>query len=293
MGCGRNWPTCNGEWLPTVWNRAVVIEYTHRLSVLSASILLVLLAVVALKKYGKQNEVRLYVAISLGGVVLEGALGALSVLFVNPPVVMAAHLGIALFSFVGVFLLTVTIREQDTQRGSNGQPRIMRPDPLDPHIVRWSRFMPVYAYAAIYLGAYVANTGTGAFFKGWLIPQEHGAAYLNALLLDSMHRLAALGFLLAAIRIVYLTSRFRRTYPTLYQGAWGILAFVLSQAVSGILLVETHLSSIAFLLHVTNATFLFTAVCYFARRTEHVQRADAPLRKRKLMHTNGRLHFIS
>lgn len=275
LGCGRDWPTCNGQLIPSVWDRAVVIEYTHRLSVLAAAILVVLLTVVSLRKYGRIAEIRLYVILLLGTIVVEGALGAISVLFVNPPAVMAAHMGISLLSFASVFLLTVAIPEQERLRDSGGLYRSMRSDPLDRRIVNWSLIMPIYAYAAIYLGAYVAYTGAGVMFSGWLIPMERGEGYGQALLLDSLHRLVALVFLLAAIRILFLTHRVRRNEPFLYRGAWWMLVFVLLQMASGIYLVETHVSQTAFMLHVTNASFLFVAVFYFAMRARHAQRSNA------------------
>ena len=47
MGCGPDWPTCNGEWLPPLDNPATIIEYAHRLSATALGFLVVIAAALA------------------------------------------------------------------------------------------------------------------------------------------------------------------------------------------------------------------------------------------------------
>ena len=47
MGCGPDWPTCNGEWFPPLDNPATIIEYAHRMSATALGILVVGAAVLA------------------------------------------------------------------------------------------------------------------------------------------------------------------------------------------------------------------------------------------------------
>ncbi|MCL6548620.1 MAG: COX15/CtaA family protein [Alicyclobacillus sp.] len=277
MGCGPDWPLCNGMLIPDRWNEAVVIEYTHRVSVMAAGIMLLILAAWAVVRHGRWREVRWLVGLSLGGVFAESALGALTVMFVNPPALLAAHLGVALWSFVGVFLLTVVIRQLDAdpalQRGRqrqkaapDGGPTLsglaLRGRRPQAHIERWAWFAVAYAYAAMYLGAYVASTGDGGMFQGWPFPTESWQAAGWALVIDILHRTVALGFVVLLVLLVRKARRQRCVRPDLYLGSLWALGLVLAQAASGGLLVASHLAVWAFVLHVTVVSFLFVSLCY-------------------------------
>jgi len=262
MGCGRNWPLCNGEMIPSAWNMGTFIEFTHRISVLVGGLLLIVSAIATWRKHGQDRSVRLLVALSLFGVLLEGALGALAVLFVNPPVVMAGHMGIALISFASVFLVTVIVRQKE-------RPRVLPVVTKDVMAQReWRAFSRCvwwsipYAYAAIYVGAYVASTGYGSSFQGWPLPIETYAQVGPAFFVDILHRLVAFGYLLFMVQLVWLAYRFRSTRPQLFGTSCVALALVCLQAVSGGLLIATHLSVYAFLFHVTNVSVLFAVQCY-------------------------------
>ena len=47
MGCGPDWPTCNGEWFPPLDDPATLIEYSHRLSATALGFLVMAAAVLA------------------------------------------------------------------------------------------------------------------------------------------------------------------------------------------------------------------------------------------------------
>lgn len=269
LGCGHDWPLCNGQVIPSRWDMATFIEYTHRISVLAGGVLLIWLAVVAWKKYKKVSHVRTLISLSLAGVLAEGVLGALSVIFLNPPAVMAAHLGIALISFVAVVLLSDLIRKWDrreTVRVILGGNRSLQKDTLrirhERNFARLAWWSIPYGYLAIYVGAYVASSGDGAFFQGWPIPTEVYAVVGNAFWIDILHRTIALGYLIWMGYLVWASYRLRRISPLYFAVSCVAFVFVCLQALTGYFLIETHLSTIAFLLHVTNVTLLFTTQCY-------------------------------
>lgn len=262
MGCGRDWPLCNGQVIPSAWNTATFIEYTHRISVLVGGLLLLISAIVTWWKYGYNRKVRWLILLSLIGVFLEGALGALAVLSVTPPLVMAGHMGIALISFVAVFLLTCVIRQSEQTRDmalttssslTSSELRSFS------RVVWWS--IP-YAFAAIYVGAYVASTGDSGSFRGWPFPTETYAQVGTALWIDILHRLVALGYLLFMVRVAWVAYRIRSVRPRLFKTSCTALALVCLQAVSGGLLIMTNLNMYAFLFHVTNVSILFAIQCY-------------------------------
>jgi heme A synthase len=108
MGCGDDWPRCNGQWIPE-FTLETLIEYTHRL--LAAGIGLVVLAVFAYgllhrRKPGFSGPGGVLRPLALGAVllVLQIALGAITVRLELPTEVTVAHFVTAL-----LFMATLVI----------------------------------------------------------------------------------------------------------------------------------------------------------------------------------------
>ncbi|MCL6631729.1 MAG: COX15/CtaA family protein [Alicyclobacillus herbarius] len=274
LGCGRQWPLCNGQVVPTHWSLQVWIEYTHRLSVLLDMVFFVLLAG-ALLRYGRKNRtLMLCLGLLAAGVVLESVLGALAVLFSNPPAIMAAHVSIALLSFVGTFLLVLFLRPRQMP---SGQAAVSWINPTQAarklaRVRHSATVAAVYVYLAMYVGAYAASTGWGSEFRGWPLPLESPAQVGAAFWLDVLHRLVALGMVGLILYLVYLTRQLNQWRRELYTASRWMLALVLLQALSGGLLIATHIAPWAFIIHVTVVSFLLAVACYLAlqvRRNPH------------------------
>lgn len=108
MGCGRGYPLCNGSLLPTFSDYHSVIEYTHRVVVGLASILLFVVSAVAWYRY-KSRKIKFLVLFAILGILGESTLGALTVMISLSPMLLAAHLGIALISFSALVNITYVI----------------------------------------------------------------------------------------------------------------------------------------------------------------------------------------
>jgi cytochrome c oxidase assembly protein subunit 15 len=80
-GCGRHWPTCQGEVVPRSPTLETVIEFTHRSTSGLALILVVALALLARRALPGGHPARRAAAASLGLVIVEALLGAALVLF--------------------------------------------------------------------------------------------------------------------------------------------------------------------------------------------------------------------
>ena len=80
-GCGANWPTCGGKFLPGQMSVPTAIEYTHRVMTGVDTVLVVALVVWAFLAYPKRNSVRRYAVWSLIFLLIEALLGAGLVLF--------------------------------------------------------------------------------------------------------------------------------------------------------------------------------------------------------------------
>jgi heme a synthase len=256
-GCGKYWPLCNGSLIPHTWNYHTWIEYGHRVIVLSAAALLIITAISAWRKYGSHRRIRITIGFAALGVIIESFLGALSVFWVNPPALMATHMGVALISFGSMIVLTVLIH--DLERPAS----IKRVD-ANKSLARLIWFTFVYLFLAIYFGAYVSSTGAGAAFRGFPVPTETYAMAHQFLLIDIAHRTIGLGLLVLVIALAVLSHRTKLQRRELYIGSVWSVVLVCLQALSGALLVYTHLSLSAVMFHVSIVSLLFGLLCFLS-----------------------------
>jgi heme A synthase len=95
MGCGDHWPLCNGSLLPPL-DLPTMIEYGHRLAAAAVSVLVVALAAYAwwLRRDGVPGANASYLAVVL--LVIQIALGAITVKLELPAWTIILHLGTAM-----------------------------------------------------------------------------------------------------------------------------------------------------------------------------------------------------
>ncbi|CAB1129134.1 Heme A synthase, cytochrome oxidase biogenesis protein Cox15-CtaA [Candidatus Hydrogenisulfobacillus filiaventi] len=262
FGCGNDWPLCNGAVIPSLGNIHVLIEFLHRAVVSVGAGLATLYAVWALVRYRVWLEVRWFAGLALAAILAQATLGALAVLFVNPPWVLALHFGISVLALTGILLLTVFLQQQAARSA-------FRQRPPSPGVRRGIRALLLYTFGAIYLGAYVASRGAAVACLTW--PLCNGrlwpAAWTQRLALVEAHRLVAVSLAVWIAWLVVRTARERAQRPDLYRAAWLALVLVLTQAASGAYLVLSHLSVSAFMLHVSNMQGLFGTLAYLAYET--------------------------
>lgn len=101
MGCGDDWPVCNGEWIPPIIGRELVIELSHRLGALVLTVAVVALLVAALRKRrepgvgGPGGVLRPAVAAAVL-VVITALFGAVTVKLGLSPRIVVGHLALAM-----------------------------------------------------------------------------------------------------------------------------------------------------------------------------------------------------
>jgi heme a synthase len=103
LGCGDDWPTCNGAVVPVLNGRPVVIEYTHRLM---AAVVIVLVAGLTIRAFQERRGTPKVVGATVAALVLvlsQAVLGMVVVRLHLEALSVALHLGIAL-ALLGVLL---------------------------------------------------------------------------------------------------------------------------------------------------------------------------------------------
>jgi cytochrome c oxidase assembly protein subunit 15 len=220
LGCGEHWPLCNGRLLPPL-DLPTLIEYAHRLVAALVTVLVAVLAVTAwwLRRVpGNAALVGLngpvtaattgpasrpsrapYVALSL--LILQVALGAVTVKLRLPPWTVILHLGTAM-------LLLATLLVAAAGDG------VARPTPA-------GLLALLLGFVTVLFGALTANLGAASACLGFPLCNGQLTPAGNALQhIHWTHRL------LAYMLVVYSVWWAVRTRP---RGAWAVVAVVLLQ----------------------------------------------------------------
>jgi heme A synthase len=168
LGCGEHWPLCNGKLLPPL-DLPTMIEYGHRLAAVAVSVLVVALAVVGAMTKGVGSgewgrAVRAsYLAVGL--LVLQIALGAITVKLSLPAWTVILHLGTAMLILAALLIAA--------------RPARANPGPVGPRLIA-----AVLGFVTVLLGALTANMGAAGACTGFplcngTIAPDGGLAHIH------------------------------------------------------------------------------------------------------------------
>ncbi|MEX2219510.1 MAG: COX15/CtaA family protein [Phycisphaerales bacterium] len=96
MGCGDDWPKCLGSFFPPLSRPDLVIELTHRYLAVAVSLAVAALVIAAFRVPVERTRTRKPPMLSLALVIAAALLGAASVKLALSPLVVVAHLAIAM-----------------------------------------------------------------------------------------------------------------------------------------------------------------------------------------------------
>ncbi len=257
MGCGRNWPDCNGSLIPKHITTEVLIEFSHRVVTGSVSILIFILSFWSWRKLGHIREVKFLSFLALFFLIAQALIGAAQVLWGQGDFILALHFGISLISFAAVLLLTLIIFEIDQKFNANNV-----------HIgrtLKWHTIgVTIYSYLVVYTGALVRHTNSSLICPDWPLCHNDTIGLPDNFYewVQMGHRLAAaLIFIWILIILIHVVKNYKNQL-VLYWG-W-IIAFgiVCMQVIAGMGVVLTRLNLIVALLHTLFISLLFGLLCY-------------------------------
>jgi len=191
-----DWPLSYGMLLPPMVG-GILYETGHRLIAGSVGFLIVLQAL-ALQFFQPNRFLRKLGWSALGCVLVQGLLGGLTVLFLQPHALSVAHGAVAEI----LLCLNVTIAFSSAAAGE-------KVPKADEGVRRLARLLPVIVYIQILLGAVMRHMNAGVVFpdfplsNGKLIP----AFTSGAIVANFAHRLGALAVTIAILTVA--TSCFR------------------------------------------------------------------------------------
>jgi len=283
LGCGpggsgtEGWPLCNGEAVPFFHNTEVIIEFSHRTL---AAIVTALIVALAWTAYRHLRELRwpLRTTLVAGGLVLvQAALGGLTVEKSLAEELVAAHLGLAML-LIGLMLsISIRARAELSARGGEGAP----PSPPAPvlGLKPFAGAAAVLLLCAIVAGGYVAGTeeegvhGQGRNIHGAHMacgeqwpeclnrgPLPFGESRLSDIHLT--HRAFVYGATLSILLLIGFALR-RGSRSRLLPAAGILLACQFTLGVLNVLL-EEH--AVLIVSHLVLATLLWSTVVLIALR---------------------------
>jgi heme a synthase len=251
MGCGPEWPLCNGEIIPVLYGETL-IEFTHRVigAVLGIVSFILFTKILRTQVNSSVRKVGYWMLLLL---IIQVLLGAMVVLKDLPTSIIASHLIIAMFFLSSLIWIWRRAEEKaDIQ--------LFPSNHSDQHkrIKRHFNIVLVLLTLIFVFGAYVKHESLGMICGSF----QCGNSFLPMTgpeIIQTIHR--GLAFI-SALYIFYLVFlSFKRGWEEKLQNRLIFSAItVLIQVVLGVLTIVTNIDISWAMLHVAAATLLYALV---------------------------------
>jgi cytochrome c oxidase assembly protein subunit 15 len=96
LGCGDDWPHCNGRLTPALATRAEIIEFSHRFVAMIVGFMILGLTISAFRHYRRVPRILLPTEAALGLVVVQALLGAVVVFQELKAAIVVVHMATAM-----------------------------------------------------------------------------------------------------------------------------------------------------------------------------------------------------
>ena len=258
MGCGRNWPDCNGSLIPKEITTEVLIEFSHRFVTGSVSILVLILVIWTWRTLGHMREVKFLGFLAIFFLIAQALIGAAQVLWGQGDFILALHFGISLISFASVLLLSMIVFEVDRKFDAD---KVFVGNKLKWHTVG----VTLYSYIVVYSGALVRHTQSSLVCPDWPLCNFEKASALPSNMYEWVQMGHRFAVLLIFVWITYIMIHAIKHYKNQRVIYWGwIISFIIIilQSLTGMLSIFTKLNLFVSLLHSLFITLLFGLFCY-------------------------------
>jgi heme A synthase len=257
MGCGDDWPLCNGRLIPPM-DFMTAIEYGHRLAALFVSALILVILVYAFRNRGETafSARRLYPYSLAAAVMLivQVMVGAITVWLELPTGTVVLHLVLA--SLLLAALIIAGLRALLDAEAPAGDTKL--------GYRRWAHIAAGLCLVLLVFGALVANTGAGPLCQGFplcngqWIPQGGGLVHLHW-----THRILA--YLMLPVTLVAVVVAVREQAPTAVTRAAGVgLGLLIGQIVVAAVMVTDSLTPVLRGLHLAVGVAVWAALVVWA-----------------------------
>jgi heme A synthase len=255
LGCGNDWPLCDGRIFPPLDNLTAWIEWSHRLFAALIGFLGLAMLFSAWGTYRSYKRgVLIVTAIAAGLFTFQSALGAFVVIFDLPPTMVTLHLGTAML-LLGALLVAAIIAWHRPPH---------TPTPRD-NVTVLAYLTAAISLVIILTGALVRGSGATLACTSWpfcgnsLFPLFEDTLQI----VHMMHRLSVVGLGVVQLMLVYYIFK-TRPNGLVRQLALGAFGVYLAQAGVGAFFVWSSAAAFWGATHVGMASVtwaLLVAVC--------------------------------
>lgn len=263
MGCGPDWPLCNGRVIPYFTGPDVVIEWTHRVTVLTLVPLTIAVVAQAMRirhRPGGSGRGGTLgpAALVLGLLVIQSLLGRQAVRVELEAVTVILHLAFALILLAALIVVAVRAREHARDWAAP------RPAALDPK-TRWAVAGAVtLGGLVVLLGGMTANLGASWACLGfplcsgqwWPAEQGSGLAHIHW-----THRLLAYGLLPYLLWMAVMITR-HTPHRRVTRLAWFAFGLATIQGAAGAVMVLSMIPMSWRILHAALGTGVWAALVW-------------------------------
>lgn len=230
LGCGNDWPLCDGRVIPPLDNVTAWIEWAHRLFAALIGIFGLGMLFVAWRGYRTQNQL----VLSATGIaallfVIQSGLGALVVVLDLPPTMVTLHLGTAMLLLGALLVAAVSA----WYKPSAGYPR--------DQVTLLAYITAALSLVIILTGALVRGSGATLACTDWplcngeLLPFDQGQLQT----VHMLHRFSVAGLGISLLMLVWYVWQTRRGALMRYLTVGAFIVYM-TQAFVGALFVWTE-----------------------------------------------------
>lgn len=235
LGCGNEWPLCDGRIMPPLDNLTAWIEWSHRLFAALIGILGLILLYFALRVYRHQNRLVLNATLIAAFLFLiQSALGAMVVVLDLPPTMVTLHLGTAMLLLGALLVVSVT---------SQYKPNLSYPRD---HVTMLAYVTLSLSLVIILTGALVRGSGATLACTDWplcngeFIPVDQGRLQM----VHMLHRFAVAGLGITLLLLLWGVWQARRSQKLVFIFTILSCGLYLLQALVGAIFVWTEATPI-------------------------------------------------
>lgn len=252
LGCGTDWPQCSGKLVPALADRALIIEYSHRLAAAVVVVLLAALAGVAVKSLRARPRIMWACIGAFGLVMFQAALGAVVVKLELRAGSVVLHLTTALLLVALLLYITTAAHSMSGRLTAPG----------DPGVSREAWFAASGVLLLLIVGSYVTGTDAGLAFTDWplmggrVVPDLDGELQAIHFLHRVLAAIVGIGVGIFALRII------RRKHELAFQArlAHAALGLFAVEVLIGALNVWTRLNAAVVTMHLLTGALIWTTL---------------------------------
>lgn len=267
MGCGDDWPLCNGRLIPPM-DLPTMIEYGHRLAALVVAALVIAVALlarvvrgrapgVAEGRTGEASRLSRLGTVAVVLLAVQILLGAVTVWLELPPTSVILHLGAAMLLLATLVVVAAEAYAPGRAARSDGASRMA-----------W--WTAVAGFVVVLLGGLTANLDAGFACQGFPLCNGEWMPAGNPLVHTHWtHRLAAYGLAGWCLALPLMLSRRRPADVRLRRTGTLAAATVVVQIVVGAAMVLQQLEGSLRATHVGLGAAVFVALVVLAWRAKY------------------------